>query len=51
MALRNKLQIGTGALIALLAVTHAIAIGLPDRRHVLVVGSSTAYPIIAAAAE
>ncbi len=35
----------------LLAAIHATAAGLPDRRHVLVVGSSTAYPIIAAAAE
>ena len=40
-----------GLLVALLAAVHATAAGLPDRRHVLVVGSSTAFPIIAAAAE
>lgn len=51
MTLRNKLRIGPITLIALLAALHATAAGLPDRRHVLIVGSSTTYPIIAAAAE
>ncbi|MDJ0740879.1 MAG: substrate-binding domain-containing protein [Gammaproteobacteria bacterium] len=41
------------ATVALCALFVAVveAVGLPDRRHILVVGSSTTYPIIAAAAE
>ena len=49
--MRSRFLHPAGALFLLLAAIQATAAGLPDRRHVLVVGSSTAYPIIAAAAE